>query len=77
VQDSNGIKLVPKSEENSDTSNPVGLGLQRPIAAQSALAPYINPNVSHTLILAIFVAVTVLRENIYKCDEEPGLFLSI
>jgi hypothetical protein len=62
VQDGQGIKMVPTSQEQSDTSNPIGLGPQRPIPAQSAPAPHTNTNVSQLFLLDIFVAPTVFRE---------------
>jgi hypothetical protein len=78
VKDSHGIKMVPTSQEQSDTSNPVGLGPQRSSAAQSEPAPHTNSNVSRSFLLDIFVAPTVFREKVYKGDlQRPGLFIFV
>ena len=50
VQDDHGIKMVLTSQEQSDSSDPIGLGSQRSSAAQSAPAPHTNTNVSHSFL---------------------------
>jgi hypothetical protein len=78
VQDDHGIKMVLTSQEQSDSSDPIGLGSQRSSAAQSAPAPHTNTNVSHSFLRDIFVAPTVFRESVYKCDlQGPGSDLGI
>lgn len=78
VLDNHGIKMVPTSQEQSDTGNPIVLGPERSSAAQSEPAPYINTKVSQSFLLDIFVAPTVFREKVYKFDlQRPGLFISI